>query len=29
LQNGRIKLYDFPDEHRQSSFEPVNFKREK
>ncbi len=29
LPNGRIKLYDFPDEHRQSSFEPVNFKREK
>lgn len=28
LQNGRIRLYDFPDEHRQSSFEPVNFKRE-
>lgn len=29
LENGRIALYNFPDEHRQSSFEPVNFKREK
>ena len=27
LDNGRIALYNFPDEHRQSSFEPVNFKR--
>ena len=25
--NGRVRLYDFPDEHRQSSFEPVNFLR--
>ncbi len=25
--NGRVKLYDFPDEHRQSSFEPINFLR--
>ncbi len=29
FQNGRVKLYNFPDEHRQSSFEPINFKREK
>jgi hypothetical protein len=28
LQNGRVRLYDFPDEHRQSSFEPINFKRD-
>lgn len=27
LQNGRVTLYDFPDEHRQGSFEPVNFLR--
>lgn len=25
--NGRVLLYDFPDEHRQGSFEPVNFLR--
>lgn len=25
--NGRVTLYDFPDEHRQGSFEPINFKR--
>lgn len=29
FENGRVKLYEFPDEHRQSSFEPINFKREK
>ena len=29
MENGRIALYDFPDEHRQTSFEPMNFKREK
>jgi len=28
LPNGRVILYDFLGEHRQSSFEPVNFKRE-
>ena len=28
LSNGRVVLYDFAGEHRQSSFEPVNFKRE-
>ena len=28
LPNGRVVLYDFTGEHRQSSFEPVNFKRE-
>ncbi len=27
LRNGRVILYDFPDEHRESSFEPVNFRR--
>jgi len=28
LPNGRVVLYDFLGEHRQSSFEQVNFKRE-
>jgi hypothetical protein len=28
LPNGRVSLYDFPGEHRESSFEPMNFKRE-
>lgn len=28
LPNNRVVLYDFLGEHRQSSFEPVNFKRE-
>lgn len=28
LPNGRVRLYDFSGEHRQSSFEPINFKRE-
>ncbi|MBX3244709.1 MAG: hypothetical protein KF685_09665 [Acidobacteria bacterium] len=27
FSNGRVSLYDFPDEHRQGSFEPLNFKR--
>lgn len=27
LANSRVTLHDFPDEHRQASFEPVNFKR--
>ena len=25
--NGRVVLYDFPDEHRQGAFEPLNFLR--
>lgn len=25
--NGRVTLYDFPDEHRQGEFEPINFLR--
>lgn len=28
LPNGRVELYDFAGEHRESSFEPVNFKRQ-
>ena len=28
LTNGRVILYDFTGEHRQSAFEQVNFKRE-
>lgn len=28
LPNGRVILYDFTGEHRQSSFEPLNFKRQ-
>lgn len=27
LPNGRVTLYDFPDEHRQGAFEPVRFQR--
>ncbi len=27
LRNGRVTLYDFTGEHRQSSFEPLNFKK--
>ena len=27
LANGRVTLYDFLGEHRQSEFEPVNFNR--
>lgn len=27
LPNGRVTLYDFPDEHRQGAFEPVKFQR--
>lgn len=26
--NGRVTLYDFPDEHRESAFEPINFLRD-
>lgn len=25
--NGRVSLYDFPDEHRQASFEPIVFRK--
>jgi hypothetical protein len=28
LGNGRVELYDFPDEHRQGAFEPINFLRD-
>ena len=28
LRNERVTLHDFTGEHRQTSFEPVNFKRE-
>lgn len=28
LPNNRVILYDFTGEHRQSAFEPMNFKRE-
>jgi hypothetical protein len=27
LTNGRVTLYDFPDEHREGEFEPLDFKR--
>ncbi len=26
LSNNRVTLHEFPDEHRQAEFEPVNFK---
>lgn len=29
MANGRVSLYDFPDEHREGAFEPLNFLREK
>ena len=29
LRNGRVTLHDFVGEHRQGSFEPINFLREK
>ena len=29
LSNGRVRLYDFSGEHRETEFEPLNFKREK
>ena len=29
LPNNRVILYNFSGEHRESEFEPVNFKREK
>jgi hypothetical protein len=25
--SGRVELYDFPDEHREGAFEPINFLR--
>lgn len=25
--NGRVELHDFPDEHREGAFEPINFLR--
>ena len=28
LRNGRVTLYDFAGEHRESEFETINFKRE-
>lgn len=28
LRNERVTLHDFTGEHRQSAFEPLNFKRE-
>jgi len=27
LPNGRVALHDFPDEHREGAFEPINFLR--
>lgn len=27
LANGRVTLHSFPGEHRENSFEPINFKR--
>lgn len=29
MSNGRVSLYNFPDEHREGAFEPINFLREK
>lgn len=29
LRNGRVSLYDFPDEHREGAFEAINFLRDK
>lgn len=26
--NGRVTLYEFPDEHREGEFEPINFLRD-
>lgn len=28
MPNGRVSLYNFPDEHREGAFEPVRFRRE-
>lgn len=27
FSNGRVELYDFPEEHREGAFEPLNFLR--
>ena len=27
LPNGRVELHEFPDEHREGAFEPINFLR--
>lgn len=27
MANGRVELHDFPDEHREGAFEPINFLR--
>jgi hypothetical protein len=29
MSNGRVSLYNFPDEHREGAFEPIKFRREK
>jgi hypothetical protein len=29
LNNGRVRLHDFPGEYRRGAFEPLNFLREK
>lgn len=29
LSNGRVELHNFPDEHREGAFEPINFLRER
>ncbi|HLA95555.1 MAG TPA: hypothetical protein VK612_07530 [Pyrinomonadaceae bacterium] len=28
LRNGRVSLHEFPDEHREGAFEPINFLRD-
>jgi hypothetical protein len=28
LSNGRVVLHEFPDEHREGAFEPINFLRD-
>ena len=29
MSNGRVSLYNFPDEHREGAFEPINFLRQR
>lgn len=29
LSNGRVELHDFPDEHREGAFEPLNFLKDR
>ena len=29
MPNGRVSLYNFPDEHREGAFEPINFLRDR